>query len=912
MSKSTSVEGNSQTNRILSVLNKIGSTLIAFEDPKNVLLQIAEDAKEILGADIVDLYEYIQVRQKFVLPPILVGDRLDVYVPKNKIYEDDVVVKVVQAGKAQYFPDAQKTPVLTGKFNVPRSDIPENRFVVREKVRSSASLPLQVGEETVGVMFVNYRSSQEFDDAQKGLIEAFSHLAAIAINNSRLWKLQNHQLASLKEIIDVIGSGNPLPVILEQASNLFSANHSSISRLMDDGHSLQYKALWVNGKLEQNLEENAILRSVSDGITGLAVRTGSSVLASDVSQHPNYAEWYPSTKSEMAIPLRNAFGGIIGVLNLESDYINFFNKEHEKLCVSFANAASAAIQQSDLLENIQSLHALTEWHNINELLDGMLKNLNKMLGSNTASSVNLYDQENDNFYSFYGVGPDPEFVHKYLLVPPRVKGTGRYVLETGESLFYEDIQNIPENFPKIRSEAWDQGIRSFAVLPLTYQDKMLGALFIHKINEQVQFNEDARRILGTYATEAALAIHNTQRRVDIEPLKDILTATVSGSQSEILEQIAEKTVHIMDSDYASIWLHEKETGDLLREVIYVRPGEKEFVNLGSTRLYRGHASINMSVFESRKSVVIPDVMEKEREHLYNRIYQKAKSEIAVPLIFHNEVIGTLNTESQKLGAFSELDMATLRLIADVATIAIKVAQSVSELSKVNMRITEEVERKTEQLKKRNEELYHMNYRLERRNTAFEALTQIGQQLTADIQQGEKEILTIIHRQASHIMDTDNMYIALYDKGKDMVRFGLAFLEGKPVDISTIKGWEPRSGGHGRTEWIIKNKAPILSYTKIDSENWYKQPGAEEYIGQTFASWLGVPIMYGDEVMGVIAAYHRTEEYKYDPDDLKVLGLMGRQAAIALQNARLVGQLGDRIVELDKIRELGEDLSRGIL
>ena len=83
----------------------------------------------------------------------------------------------------------------------------------------------------------------------------------------------------------------------------------------------------------------------------------------------------------MAIPLKNAFDGVIGVLNLESDYPDFFTDEHQKLCESFANAASAAIQQSDLIENTQSLHALTEWHNLKELLDGMLKNLVKMMGA---------------------------------------------------------------------------------------------------------------------------------------------------------------------------------------------------------------------------------------------------------------------------------------------------------------------------------------------------------------------------------------------------------------------------------------------------------------------------------------------------------------------------------------------------
>jgi len=92
-----------------------------------------------------------------------------------------------------------------------------------------------------------------------------------------------------------------------------------------------------------------------------------------------YDPWNPTTKSELAIPLRNVFGGVVGVLNLESDAADFFTEKDEKLCQSFAHAASAAIQQSDLIEDIQSLHYLTETHTLKNLLDKILKSLTKMM-----------------------------------------------------------------------------------------------------------------------------------------------------------------------------------------------------------------------------------------------------------------------------------------------------------------------------------------------------------------------------------------------------------------------------------------------------------------------------------------------------------------------------------------------------
>lgn len=895
---------DTQLSRALSVLNKLGQIVTAIEDPQDVLEQIAKDAKDVLDADIVDLYEYHQARDEFVIPPVLIGERRNPYVPKYKIFEDDVVYKVVKSGKPQYFKDAQEAGLLTTKFEVQRPDTPDNRFVIRESVLSSVLLPLQAGGEIVGAMFVNYRTSQKFEDEQRDLIESFSNLAAIAIQNSRLWSTQNEQLASLKEIIDVIGTKeDPLSIIMNKTAELFSVNNGSISRLTGDGQYLQHKVRWIEGRLENEIEEEPL--PIKSGITGYVVREGKSFRTGDVSKISFYDPWYKSTKSELAIPLKNVFGGIIGVLNLESDLIDFFTKEDENLGESFANAASAAIQQSDLIENIQSLHALTELHNINELLDRILKNLNTMMGENTASSVNLYDKENDNFYSYYGVGPNQEFEAKYLLIPPRKDGTGRYVLNTRKPLYYEDVNHIPEGFPKVRKEAWDQEIKSFAVLPLIYRNEILGALFIHKIGIQTKFTAAAMRILETYAAQTALAIHNTRQRIEIEPLKDILNATVTGNQEAILKIIVEKAVGIMASDYASIWLGDRETGDLVRQAIYVKPEEETYLNFGHTRMRKGQPSINMTVYNTRESIVVSDVTEKEAAGLYHRIYQKARSEIAVPLIYRNEIIGTLNTESQNLGAFSELDMATFRVFADVASSAIKVTQEREELEKAN----ENMRKQTDEIRKRSEEVYHMNYRLERKNANFEALTQIAQELTSNVQRNERDILSIIHTQASQIMDTNNMYIALYDPRTDQVRFELASVNGMPVDIEKDGRWRPRSGGRGRTEWIIHHKEPILSYTRSDSENWYKQPDAEEYIGQIFASWLGVPIVFGDEVLGVIATYNTTEEYKYDPDDLKVLTLMGRQAAIALQNARLIRQLDRRIIELDNIRELGEDLSK---
>lgn len=245
--------------------------------------------------------------------------------------------------------------------------------------------------------------------------------------------------------------------------------------------------------------------------------------------------------------------------------------------------------------------------------------------------------------------------------------------------------------------------------------------------------------------------------------------------------------------------------------------------------------------------------------------------LGVPLLAEEQILGALVVENRrKAGAF-EQKIGLLTTVARQAAIAL-----------ANARLRD---------------------RLERQIANLNALYEMGQILTGSIRLGEAEIVAVIHQQASRMMDTQNMYIALYDDGTDEVQFALAYLAGEPVDTATAKGWGPRQGGKGRTEWIIHNQKPLLDKTKAESEAWYAEPGREEYIGQPFASWVGVPMMARNKVLGGIATYHASEEYVYDEDDVQVLTMLANQAAVALENARLF-QGAEWARQLTALHEVG--------
>jgi GAF domain-containing protein len=185
-----------------------------------------------------------------------------------------------------------------------------------------------------------------------------------------------------------------------------------------------------------------------------------------------------------------------------------------------------------------------------------------------------------------------------------------------------------------------------------------------------------------------------------------------------------------------------------------------------------------------------------------------------------------------------------------------------------------------------------------------ALSEIGRALTRGNRLREDEILELIHQYADRLMDIDNMYIALFDEPTDTVRFRLALVDGRHVDVKTEKGWQPRQAGKGRTEAIIRTKRPIFISTKADAEAWYEQPGHEQYTeGPVSPSWMGVPMMVGQRVMGVIATYNPTWEYIYSINDGEILQAMANQVAIALDSTKLYYDVNRRLESLIEIDRL---------
>jgi PAS domain S-box-containing protein len=158
------------------------------------------------------------------------------------------------------------------------------------------------------------------------------------------------------------------------------------------------------------------------------------------------------------------------------------------------------------------------------------------------------------------------------------------------------------------------------------------------------------------------------------------------------------------------------------------------------------------------------------------------------------------------------------------------------------------------------------------------LSAIGEAMRGDLDL--PILLQVIHQQVSQLLDARSFYIALYDADTYQVSFPLCYENGerchpKPCLASTTLA------GH-----VIQTRQPLL--VRENLRNTVAQLGVE-LSDRSSQSWLGVPILTDDLVLGVIAVQSPTLR-AYDASHQELLATVAAQATIAIRNAQLYSTL----------------------
>jgi len=221
--------------------------------------------------------------------------------------------------------------------------------------RSELAIPLMVRDEVLGVLDCQSHKEDFFDQPTIDLLTLFSTQASIALENARLYLLEQRRSSQL-EAINAIARETTAVVdldeLLEKVCRLilewFRVDHVCVL-LFQDGR-LHLRA--HEGRLTPRVVKGELLPA--EGLAARALATARTVLENNVRQAPHYVEGFAETQSEMCVPLIY-FGEKLGVLALESERLGAFEPDDVQPLESVADICAAAIQNAYHFERARQL-----------------------------------------------------------------------------------------------------------------------------------------------------------------------------------------------------------------------------------------------------------------------------------------------------------------------------------------------------------------------------------------------------------------------------------------------------------------------------------------------------------------------------------------------------------------------------
>ncbi|MFL5756640.1 MAG: GAF domain-containing protein, partial [Chloroflexota bacterium] len=175
---------------------------------------------------------------------------------------------------------------------------------------------------------------------------------------------------------------------------------------------------------------------------------------------------------------------------------------------------------------------------------------------------------------------------------------------------------------------------------------------------------------------------------------------------------------------------------------------------------------------------------------------------------------------------------------------------------------------------------------DQRAAELAVINEIGQALAKQLD--FEAITELVGERVRQIFDSTSLFVALYDEPTNMVRFPYEIGEGERLHT------DPIELGPGLTSRVIQSRRPLRLGTMAQTE----ASGAIVVAGPQSQSWLGVPILAGDHIVGVIGLESLRPD-AYTEADERLLGTLAASMGVALENARLFDETKRLLAETDE-------------
>ena len=256
--------------------------------------------------------------------------------------------------------------------------------------------------------------------------------------------------------------------------------------------------------------------------------------------------------------------------------------------------------------------------------------------------------------------------------------TGR-AAQLRQAILVDDVTDDPTYIAAVPN------VRSELAVPLITKNRVIGVIDL-EAREPGYFTEEHSRLLTLVASRMAAGIENAQlytrttRQARILLLLNEIARELSSilNLDELLGRIAELLRRLIDYQMFSILLLDP-SGEKLQHRFSLRFHESIHLK-NDIPLGRGLVG---AAAESKQAVLVSDVSKDPR---YVAANPETRSELAVPLIYKDKVIGVLDLEHTRRGFFTEEHKRTITTLAAQIAIAIENAQLYEQIARQERRL----------------------------------------------------------------------------------------------------------------------------------------------------------------------------------------------------------------------------------
>jgi len=342
-----------------------------------------------------------------------------------------------------------------------------------------------------------------------------------------------------------------------------------------------------------------------------------------------------------------------------------------------------------------------------------------------------------------------------------------------------------------------------------------------------------------------------EQRMIAEALRDTANALTSTLDlNEVLERILTSVGQVVSHDAANIMLIDNGQVSVVRSLGYAERGLETWINslqFPLTRIPRlqqvvanGHSDVIQDTREATGWLGFPEL-------------HWVRSSVSVPIRLEGQVMGLLNLDSATTGFFTQKHADWLQSFADQAALALHNAR------------------------------FYESERYERR--LAEMLRKTAEAFASSI----------------HIEDTLSLIL---DQLRQVVRYkraAIMLVEQDMLRVAGASGFPAEEAGIGTTHHYadiplfaeaLRSKNPVVIEDTQHDPRWTILPGIDEFA----RSWIGVVLTAHDVAIGFLSISD-DEPGAYTARDIEAVAAFAQQAALAIENARILTELEASLADL---------------